>query len=103
MSVFSSIGAFLGLVKTDAADVEAKVKAITDKAASDVAAVRKSAVITATVAAVGAKAKAFETIVAEYKANLASQLAAAKSPAPTVTGATGATGATGPTGTAPSV
>jgi hypothetical protein len=98
MSVLSSVGAFLGLVKTDAADVEAKVKAITDKAASDVAAVRKSAVVTATVAAVEAKAKAFETIVAEYKASLASQLAAAKV-VPTV----GATGATGPTGTAPSV
>jgi hypothetical protein len=85
-----------------ATDVEAEVAKVQAKAAADVAALRKSAVVTATVAAVKAKAAAFDTIVADYKANLAAQLAAAKAAPAGATGATGATGSASGTTDGPS-
>jgi len=90
----SWLSAILPFVKSEASDVEAKVKAISDQATADIAKVRSSAAVTAAVADVQARMRAFDTMIADYKAKLQADLVkAAAVKAATPTGPTGATGA----------
>ena len=94
MSLLGVLKSLVPFVSKDSADVAAAVKKITDKAASDVAAVRSTAATAAQKSALATKEANFDALVSDYKAYLASQKATLGSTTVPIVSA-GPTGATG--------
>lgn len=99
MSIFSFLNPFASAASKD---VTAAIKAIQDKANSDIAAVRANAARASQTQTIAAKRANLDALVADYKAMLAQQAAVAPAGAsgPTLVLAP-ATPAPGPTGSAP--